>query len=270
VSATGLVTALREGAVTVTVKTDDGGHTAECLVSVLADKPVPIDLPSGTPGDIEAVPYEEIGGPVSDDTAKEAAEDAAGESVEEVHPLPSFSADVTTGNVAAVAIYVTGRELMAELSSDVGLVKILAIDPPEGELFQYERLPHLFGDRKFTIMSLPVPPEKPDDLAGAMPEVVLKEIIYLGTLHPDVTYKLVVFIRDGDNFDLDKRRDGTIVDPLAIFGTRKKNNDNNNNNNGDRSSGGGMGCDAATAGYGCMVFFAIIGAVRFAARRRNL
>jgi hypothetical protein len=92
-------------------------------------------------------------------------------------------------------------------------------------------------------MSLPVPPEKPDGLAGAMPEVVLKEIIYLGTLHPDVTYKLVVFIRDGGNFDLNGFKDGTIVDPLAIFGTRK----NNNNNNGG-GSGGGMGCDAMAAG----------------------
>jgi hypothetical protein len=157
---------------------------------------------------------------VAQEAAKYAADDAKlNAEVDEVVRLPVIVAELEgNGKVAAVCFEITGSLLKAESVSDINLVKIF---PPssskKGEMFGYAGKPEEYGDKKFTLLTM-------------------NDATHTGAIQPDVDYKLVIFIRDGGDFDLDGKPNGIVVDPTALFSTKA----------GKRSSGG-SGCDVGTA-----------------------
>ena len=209
----------------------------------------PFKLPEGTPPNVEAVDYEMTGPRADEGLARLAAEAAlSGEGIlmdiSEIIPFPVISAYVSKeGNVAAVGIPVLGSELMAEQAKDVKVVKILGPDSDTpGKLFGYERIPGNFDDKKFTVLTMD------------------NEVMLLGTIQPNTFYWLVLFIKDGGEFDLDGEANGTVIDPIALVGERR-----------GGGSGGGGGCDAMTANAGLwrLALFVLIGVACFAAGRKN-
>ncbi|MDO5114918.1 MAG: Synerg-CTERM sorting domain-containing protein [Synergistaceae bacterium] len=146
----------------------------------------------------------------------------------DVVALPVFSTQASpddTGKTVMIAYRVLGSDLKKTNPADVKVLKILGAN--SGELFSYTNAITTDMDKKFTIQA--------DDDTGT---------IYSGEINANVYYRLVLFIKDGGAFDLDRRTDGAVADPSVILGTDAK-------NNGGGSSGG------CNAGLGALALLAI-------------
>ncbi|MCL1875979.1 MAG: putative Ig domain-containing protein [Synergistaceae bacterium] len=113
-----------------------------------------------------------------------------------VVPLPWFEAAVQSGKIAAVKIPVSGAQLNTSHPKDILLLKIISSET--GEFLEYAATDDDYDDGRFTLL------EK-----GS-------ETPYSGNINPDAEYDLMIFIKDGGRFDLDKTTDGFVIDPTAI------------------------------------------------------
>jgi len=236
VSATGRVTAIAAGTATIRATSTDGAKTGTCEVTVnnIPQPVIPV-LPSDTPEAVrrEVKPAEAEftedpslvirrvapGTITADDLTtdpvtglvevrKELAIDLFNEkdiykeiTSEDITELPIFAADVAAGKTAAVAFKVKGSELFAATPDKVMVMKILS--STESEFFSYAGTSAEFADKKFTIQTASDP-------------------IYTGAIEGSAEYYLVLFVKDGGKFDLDKAANSEVVDPAVIVKTAEK------------------------------------------------
>ena len=116
----------------------------------------------------------------------------------DIAPLPVFTAKVDEGKTAMVSYRLTSSALKAKTAEEVRVMKILS-STTAGE-FEYASEITADMDGKFTIQNT-------------------DGKIHSGALKDDTDYLLTLFIKDGNSFDLDGAKDGSITDPAAIFST---------------------------------------------------
>ena len=218
VNSEGVVTGISVGITTITAYTDDGYRTVESTVTVSDDVPPPDDSvvlvenpkfaenKSDTVQKIEGFSEDDLD--ISDGKVVikksiaekifrdlKSDEDMYGVSVV---PLPYFEAEVGQGRLAAVKFPMKGSNIRASKPEIANLLKILT--PTTGKLLQYASREDEYSDGKFTILK--VSDGKP--LSPTSPIVA------------DGKYEVVLFIRDGGEYDLDKKENGYVIDPAAI------------------------------------------------------
>jgi uncharacterized protein YjdB len=121
---------------------------------------------------------------IKDSIAQSIAENLLGGPVS-VLTLPVFEAVVgTPGNIAVVAFDIEGRDLMASRPDRVNLLKLISSD--HGEFFRYVSSYAELGDKAFTVQDM-------------------SNNIFSGDIVPGNTYRLVIAIKDGGDFDLDRK-----------------------------------------------------------------
>jgi hypothetical protein len=129
------------------------------------------------------------------------------------------SADVSVnGAIAAIPLKVSGKWLLAGRADSVKLMKILGDD--KALKLTYTSNPSEYADGGFTILG-----------ADGNP--------YSGALSEDEKYTLVIFIKDGGEYDADGTENGAILDPTVPIDTRT----GSFTLGGDSGAGGG-GCSA--------------------------
>lgn len=252
--ATVVLKTLNAGSATITVTTSDGEKKATCEVTVKAQhiEPVKPDLPDDTNPEVKpaapeittlpenatddekqkainnaaelmpkmkAADFEVSGGMVrlNGSLTMELAKQARKTTEDlETLPLPVFSADVTeNGKIAAIGFELTGNEFFAKNPSDVLLMKVVSSD--KGVLFDYEDTPSDFDDGEFTVMK------------GGN--------VHTGAIVAGEKYQLVLFIKDGESYDLDLDENGVVVDPLALVGAAENADDDDKKPSGGCSAG---------------------------------
>jgi len=141
----------------------------------------------------------------------------------EVVLLPWFEATIESGKIAAVRIPIRGSQLYANYPKDILLLKVISSDT--GEFLEHVSSEADYSDGKFTLLA-----------KG-------NETPYSGKINSgtEYVYVLVVFIKDGGKYDLDKAINGNVVDPIAIV--RRVQSGGNGDGGG---GGGGGGCKAAS------------------------
>ena len=136
------------------------------------------------------------------------------EEITEVNPLPVVQASVgASGEVARIMFTVKGSSLMADRPENVRVMKIKR--GGSGDSFAYARTGADHGDKRFTLMK------------GSH--------IYTGEIQGGDDYTLVLFVKDGGDFDLDQSPT-RVLDPAVIVSARKR---------GAAAPSGG-GCSAAS------------------------
>ena len=234
----GVVTGKAAGTAKITVKTDDGGFMAYCTVIVPGEGKTTTDPKYSTdvsyaagkmPGFTEAN-LEIINGKaaVKKSVSESIAKTLLKENSFEVNTLPWFEAEVGVGNVAAVRIPVAGSQFKADYPKDISLLKI--ISPTSGEFLKYAATEADYGDGKFTLLT-----------KGS-------ETPYSGRINSSAEYDLVIFIKDGGKYDLDKAANGVVVDPINIV--------NKTNKGEDDDFFGGSGCNAY--GYFALLLMGVV------------
>jgi hypothetical protein len=118
----------------------------------------------------------------------------------EVLTIPVFEAVLdNAGEIAAVSFKLKGERLTMEnritAPENLRLLKVLSAD--SGEWFSYTDTAAELDDMKYTVL----------DMNGN---------IFTGNFAPDDDYKLLILIKDGGEFDLDRIEDGTVWDPMAL------------------------------------------------------
>ena len=142
---------------------------------------------------------------------------AYNETITKVGPLPVFNAKVAKAQTAAVAYKIKGKDLYATDPSKINVIKYLGSG--EAARFVYAAAAADFADESYTVM-----------LHG-------KSTI-ADSIAADTEYDLVLFIKDGGRFDLDKA-DAFVADPPAVVQTEKK-----------ASGGSSSGCNG---GFGALL-----------------
>lgn len=142
---------------------------------------------------------------------------AYNETITKVGPLPVFNAKVAKAQTAAVAYKIKGKDLYATDPSKINVIKYLGSG--EAARFVYAAEAADFADESYTVM-----------LHG-------KSTI-ADSIAADTEYDLVLFIKDGGRFDLDKA-DAFVADPPAVVQTEKK-----------ASGGSSSGCNG---GFGALL-----------------
>gem|GEM_PF-2330881 len=242
VNASGLVTARSAGFANITVRTNEGAFTDICRVFVSAPNmgdmiPNRPRLPVGTPNNTGIVSAEPVivipadPGDISRETemiasmmpnfipedfhlneygvitiedwiAKELAERLLNVDHAEVITIPVFEAVLNNpGETAAVSFLVKGRHLMVDglisRPERVRLLQVLSAD--SGDWYTYRGNAGSFGDKTFSIL----------DTNGN---------IINSDLEADGDYVLHFMIKDGGDFDLDRKVDGAVWGVLALVG----------------------------------------------------
>jgi uncharacterized protein YjdB len=147
--------------------------------------------------------------------------------------LPVFEVSVNpNGRLVAISFTIRGSNLLADYPDEVNLIGMISKDT--GKLFDYVNS-RTGNDGEFTILYY-----------GA---------IFEGEIIADDNYEIIVFVRDGDIFDLDRLVNGEII--ASIFIASEKEDED-----GKRRRGGGC-----NAGYGFFIL-AILGVTTFALRRK--
>ena len=142
---------------------------------------------------------------------------AYNETITKVGPLPVFSAEVAKAQTAAVAYKIKGKDLYATDPSKINVIKYLGSG--EAARFVYAAAAADFADESYTVM-----------LQGTS--------TIADSIAADTEYDLVLFIKDGGRFDLDKA-DAFVADPPAVVQTEKK-----------ASGGSSSGCNG---GFGALL-----------------
>ena len=241
VSDNGLVRAVNEGTAIITVTTSEGGFEANCLITVQRSGVVTVSptYPSDRRevSDKTGIPENELTMSrnmvfLSQRLAIQIAKDLVKADVIYVNLLPIFSAQINAiGQTATIALPVKGRELQAMFPFEVNLIGMTSWNT--GKLFNYVGSPSEFTDKCFTILH--------------------NNSMNFGEIDPDEDYDIVVFIRDGGEFDLDRQVNGEIIASVYIA-------------SGRMSGGGGGGGGCATMGFGCL---ALAFAIPFIIRKRR-
>jgi len=121
---------------------------------------------------------------------------------------------------------VSGKDLMASRPEDISLIGMTSGN--KGELFKFV--------------------DDPNDFDGGMFTLFFGGAIFSGDIVGHDTYELVVFIKDGDTFDLDGLVNGEVIAAIFLASEGKDS---------------GSGCN--TYGY---LALAILGVVPFVFRRK--
>ena len=244
VSATGLVTAVSAGSAAITVRTNDNGFTAACNIfvqigggadpsdDITPERPV---LPPGTPGGIVSsepiiiIPADStdisleadmlatiLPGFSSEDfhvneygvitledwIAMQIAESVLSIYDSEVVMLPVFEAVANNpGDIVAVSFNVKGYHLMVDglITRAENVRLMMALSSTSGDFFTFTSVPANFDDKMFTILDA-------------------SNNIYTGEIDPNGDYKVLCFIKDGGDFDLDGQVDGVVWGVMAFVG----------------------------------------------------
>gem|GEM_PF-7112480 len=242
VSATGLVTAVSAGNAAITVMTNDGGFTTACNIfvqigggadpsdDITPERPV---LPPGTPGGIVSsepiiiIPADStdisleadmlatiLPGFSSEDfhvneygvitlqdwIAMEISKSTLNIFDAEVEMLPVFEAIISNpGEIAAVSFNVKGYHLMVDglITRAENVRLMMALSSTSGDFFTFTSVPANFDDKMFTILDA-------------------SNNIFTGEIDPNGDYKVLCFIRDGGDFDLDGQVDGAVWGVMAF------------------------------------------------------
>jgi Synergist-CTERM protein sorting domain-containing protein len=176
--------------------------------------------------DIRASDLEVVGGRVviSGQVAETIAKGLLGANSNiEVDPLPLFEAAVQSGSIAAVKLPVSGARFGVSSPRNIQLLKVLSSST--GEFLRYAATEADYDDGRFTLLA-----------RGS-------ETPYGGNINPGAEYDLLVFIRDGGKYDLDKVANGVVIDPLAIVRRVSA------PPSGDGGDGGGGGCNAGYVAF---------------------
>lgn len=121
--------------------------------------------------------------------------------ITDITRLPIFVATVESGKTVAVAFKVQGKDFFATTPDKIKIMKIMS--NTESDFFTYAASSSQFADGKYTLQTATNP-------------------LYTGTIEANTEYLLVLFIKDGGRFDLDKVVNGEVVDPSAIIKLTKK------------------------------------------------
>jgi hypothetical protein len=139
--------------------------------------------------------------------------------------LPFFKGTLTKqGYVMSVSFMIKGKGLLALFPDEIsliGLIKTNCNELSKGKLFEYVNSEDDFDDKKFTIL--------------------LNGKIYEGELDPEQEYELMVFIKDGGEFDLDGKVNGSVI--ASIYLAR------------EATGGDSCGCNAGLFNYGAFAVF---------------
>jgi hypothetical protein len=148
------------------------------------------------------------------------------------HSLPIFKATVTpVGEVGAVTLKVRGSELLANFADEVNLIGMVSKNT--GEFLNYTGS-KTGEDGEFTVL--------------------FEGQVYDGEIDKGESYELLVFIKDGGIYDLDRRANGEVISSVSVAsGTTDDKNSSS-------------GCNE---GYGFMVL-AMLGALPFVTRKNNV
>ena len=142
--------------------------------------------------------------------------------------LPIVQAEVEKeGNVAAIALTLTGPELGAQSNSvagDINLIKVFA--DGTGEKFGYVSAAADYADKTFTLK----------DADG-------KNLAPTDKVATDSVYTLILFVADNGDFDLDATA-GSVIDPVAVA---------TNAATEPKSGGSSSGCNG---GFGALALLA--------------
>ncbi|MCL1874935.1 MAG: Ig-like domain-containing protein [Synergistaceae bacterium] len=217
---TGLVTGHAVGTATITASAGScQGHS-----NVTVKKPDPLDPTFPTdPKDvadktgISSGNFEVKGNLVylKKALAEAIAKVLLGTSKPNVSVSPVFEGDMAArgfgaeGQVAEIKLEVLGADLLAMFADDIILIGLTSSNT--GKKFTFTADSNKFEEKTFTLL-----------LGG---------VIYTGKIDPNATYELVVFIRDGGEFDLTGKANGEVVAQVFFAADGS-------------SSGGGGGCNA--------------------------
>jgi hypothetical protein len=201
-----------------------------------------VDAAAAKMPDIRADDLEIIGGRVviSRQIAEAISKELLGTDNIEVHLLPLFESAIQIGKIAAVKIPVNGAQFNVNRPRDILLLKVMS--PSYGEFLEYVSEESDYDDGKFTLL-----------LKGS-------ETPYSGNINSGVEYDMLIFIKDGGKYDLDKASNGFVVDPTAIVNKKQS----GNNGDDQKRGGGGGGCSA----YAYLAF-ALIGAMPLVLKRQG-
>ena len=205
-SAFGKVHAIALGTAIVTVTTEEGGFKASCTVVVVdtgkrnanaqyfTDKSEAAAKTIGfSEGDFESVDGGvAISKSIIDPIAMKLSSD-----IIEASSLPCFKAELESGKAAAVRRISVRASLLkvAQPSSHLEDILILSIISPDaGELLKYAPSLDDLDDGMFTVIPIVGIPEN------------------------EQLFELVLCIKDGGRFDLDKTENGLVVAQIAILG----------------------------------------------------
>jgi hypothetical protein len=231
-----VVTAHRIGSATITVTTVDGNFPAICTVTV-RDTPKNVELT--TPSKAETALKTGISADNLDETngkayLKKSFADSIAKSLlrsdtAHTNVLPVFEASITpAGATARVTFNVLGKDMLASFADDIHLIGM--ISGSTGKRFEYVNNAGEFADAKFTLM--------------------LDGQIHEGDIDPNKVYEVVIFIKDGGEYDLDNQANGHIIGSV-FFATERK-------------GGSGGGCSAGSG----FLALALLGAVPLVLRRK--
>jgi uncharacterized protein YjdB len=259
VSGSGEVRALKSGITTISAVTDDGNFSVECSVTVSEADPLPpeetiywvnhqnstnVESAASEMPDFIADDLEIKDGKVciKKSIAEEIFKELISDDMEDINgikvvPLPWFKAAVEFGKIAAVRIPVKGSQLDFDYPRDIRLLKILT--PKTGVLLTSADTKEKFADGSFTLM------DKESD----------EPVSFSERINMSAEYDLVVFIKDGGDYDLDKVTNGFVVDPIAIVGMTWPGRDDEDE-----------GCNA---GYGGSISLLLTGLALFSVRRKK-
>jgi uncharacterized protein YjdB len=249
VTANGFVTGLTPGETKIVITAAENNlYSKDCTITVTEADPLPVDISwvnpqftsnkdsaAGKTRNFEVDNLDIVDGRVT--VKKSIAERVSKEiksfmSVNAI-PLPWFEAAVEPGGIAAVRIPVKGSQLYFETPHRILLLKILS--PASGKFLEYVSEDVKYNDGRFTIT------ENED-----------KEPIEY--INKNKIYDLVVFIKDGGEFDLDRRVNGFVVDPLVLIRETWS---------GDDDDGG------CSASYGSSISLLLIGLALFSIKRKR-
>jgi hypothetical protein len=149
------------------------------------------------------------------------------EAIEDVTPLPLIETNTSkVRGVAEMKFRVPGSSLLATDPRDVKVLKIR--QGGRGDSFAYTDSDSGAVDKTFTIRR--------------------SGVIFTGEIQPKDQYDLVLFVRDGGDFDLDPTP-GRILDPAVVVKSeaREANSDTNGETDNGRESGDGCGAGASGA-----------------------
>ena len=252
VNASGIIRGVSAGKATISVSINNGESLDSCAVVVTNSKlmfsnpqySTNLDYAASKMVDIKATDLEISGGKViikkSVTEAIAISQLRASSSGFEVVSLPWFEAAAQDNGVTAVKIPVNGKQLNVNYARNIMLLKILS--GSVGEFLEYAGSEADYGDGRFTLFA-----------QGS-------ETPYSGYLNPNDSYDLVIFIKDGGKYDLDKTANGNVVGSHAIVSKTQSVNDGTQTGSG----GGGGGC--STFGY---FAFVLLGVVPLARRNKH-
>jgi hypothetical protein len=153
--------------------------------------------------------------------------------VVDARSLRTFNAVAASvgGMVSVRSDSIEGADLLARSSSEVNLIKVRPAGVPLS--FAYDKA----GNKDGTF------------------RVLRGGVVYDGALSSSGSYALELFIKDGGEFDLDGKKDGSILDPAVLVRVKRdESGEQNEQQNSGGSGGSGGGCATGAAAFAALAF----------------